>query len=128
MSSSPNRANSLSPDDVLAIMISWDEEAMRRFAHLLESYPNFLQTLAKFCVTSTMTALSDKGLQIGKKKKSNPKTIHRNVEICDLRKTDRRKWSLTKLAKRFNVSVRSITKVLSEEEKWRSLFASMRGN
>lgn len=54
-------------------------------------------------------------------RKSDPDTIKRNVEICDLRKQDRKKWSLRKLAKHFNVTDRAITLVLKDEDKWRRL-------
>lgn len=56
-------------------------------------------------------------------RKSDPETIHRNVKICDLRKQDRKKWSLSRLAKNFDMTTRAITKILSEEAKWRRLGA-----
>ena len=54
-------------------------------------------------------------------RKSDPETIRRNVEICDLRQQDRKKWSLGRLAKHFGVTTRAITKVLANENKWRRL-------
>jgi hypothetical protein len=54
-------------------------------------------------------------------RKRDPKTIKRNVEICDLRKKDRKHWSLGRLAKKYGVSVRTITLTLQEEATWRRL-------
>lgn len=60
-----------------------------------------------------------------RERKSNPETIKRNVEICDLRKQDRRKWSLRKLAKHYDVTTRVITQVTKEEAKWRRLASDL---
>lgn len=56
-----------------------------------------------------------------KRHKSSPGIIRRNVEICDLRKQDARKWSQGRLAKKYHVTTRVIRKVLKDEEKWRKL-------
>jgi hypothetical protein len=61
-------------------------------------------------------------------RKSKPETIKRNVEICDLRKKDRRKWTLGKLAKDHRVTPRAITRILSQENKWRRLAATLGTN
>jgi hypothetical protein len=61
-------------------------------------------------------------------RRSSPKTILRNVELCDLRKQDRKKWTLGQLAKRYKVSTRAVTMVISEEPKWRRLEAELRRN
>ena len=58
-------------------------------------------------------------------RKSDPETIRRNVEICELRKQDRKRWSLARLAKRFEVTDRYIRKVIQEEAKWRSLASDL---
>ena len=58
-------------------------------------------------------------------RKPDPETIRRNVEICDLRK-DRQRWSIKKLAKKYGVSDRYITKVTGAEEMWRKLAAGLR--
>jgi hypothetical protein len=41
--------------------------------------------------------------------------------MCDLRRQDGKKWSLRRLAKRFDVSVRAVSKALEDEPKWRRL-------
>jgi hypothetical protein len=61
-------------------------------------------------------------------RKSSHKTIRRNVEICDLRKQNRRKWSLSQLAKHFKRSQRTITLVIREEAKWRNLLSELPGS
>lgn len=62
--------------------------------------------------------LSDKK---ARDRKSGPETIRQSVEICNLRTQDRRKWSLKKLAGKYGVTVRRITAILAEEDKWRRL-------
>ena len=52
-------------------------------------------------VKSIKEVLGDEGREIRKKKKSDPETIRRNVEICNRRKEDRKYWSHKKLAKEF---------------------------
>lgn len=54
-------------------------------------------------------------------RKSDPEIVRRNVEICDRRKQDRKKWSIGKLAKTYKLSHRGITLVLRDEPKWRRL-------
>ena len=58
-------------------------------------------------------------------RKSDPETITRNVEICELRKQDRKRWKLATLAKKFDVTIRYIGKVIQGEAKWRSLAAKL---
>ena len=53
----------------------------------------------------------------------DPETVKRNVEICNLRNEDKKKWSQGRLAKKFNVTDRYIRKVLEEESKWRQILA-----
>ncbi|HEV3146659.1 MAG TPA: hypothetical protein VGZ47_22425 [Gemmataceae bacterium] len=52
-------------------------------------------------------------------RKSDPETIRRNVEICDLRKKDPTTWTQCKLAKHFKIKAPSIRKVLKHEDEWR---------
>jgi hypothetical protein len=59
---------------------------------------------------------------------SGPETIRRNVEICDLRRQDRKKWSLVRLAKKYGISVRVVTKTLKHEAEWRRKAAQPRPN
>jgi hypothetical protein len=54
-------------------------------------------------------------------RKSDPDTVRRNVEICDLRKQDKRKWSYGMLGRKFDLTKQAIKKVLAEEAKWRRL-------
>lgn len=56
-------------------------------------------------------------------RKSDPGNVKRNLEICNRRRQDRKKWSLGKLAKTYRLTPRAITKIISEEEKWRRLAA-----
>ncbi len=57
-------------------------------------------------------------------RKSSPEIVRRNVEICDLRK-DRKRWSLGRLAKKFEVTTRNITLIIKAEDKWRSLASEL---
>jgi hypothetical protein len=62
-------------------------------------------------------------LKAKRDRKSDPDTVRRNVQICDLRRSDKKLWSLGRLAKKFKVSIRLITKTIKEEPKWRRLAA-----
>lgn len=61
-----------------------------------------------------------------KRRKSDPETIRRNVEICDLRRQDSRKWSQGRLAKKYHVTARLIRSVLKNEHKWRESAARLK--
>lgn len=52
---------------------------------------------------------------------SDPEIIKRNVQICDLRKKDSKKWSLGKLAQHFKRDKKTISDILKDEIKWRRL-------
>ena len=56
-------------------------------------------------------------------RKSDPETIRRNVELCDLRRQDPKTWSHGMLARRFDISDRAVRFILEEETKWRALAA-----
>ena len=55
-------------------------------------------------------------------RQSDPKTILRNIEICDLRKQN---WSEGRLGRHFDVSPAYIRKVLRDEKKWRRQYAAL---
>lgn len=59
---------------------------------------------------------------------SDPEIVKRNIEICDRRKQDRRRWSIGKLARAYDLSHRAITLVLKDESKWRRLGQETRSN
>lgn len=68
-----------------------------------------------------MRRLERATLKEGRDRKPDPETIVRNVEICDLRKGDPKKWSHSRLAKKFGVTTRAIRKILADELKWRGI-------
>lgn len=75
-----------------------------------------------------LSSLHEARLKEGRDRKSDPRTIARNVEICDLRSADAKQWSLKKLANKHGLSVRAITKILNEEPKWRRLASRLGTN
>jgi len=58
-------------------------------------------------------------------RKSNPETIKRNVEICDKRKSNSRKWTYGRLAKEYKIARQTVVRIVSEEAKWRRLAAQL---
>jgi len=56
---------------------------------------------------------------------NDPETIRQNVEICDLRKEDKKKWSMGQLARKFGMARQSISKILKKEENWRQLLSNL---
>jgi hypothetical protein len=109
-------------------------ELIKERPDLADDADEFERELAERCNESMrlyneeIGDLAELNLKRKRDRKSNPKTILRNVEICDLRKKNRKHWSLGRLAKKYTVSTRAITKVLSEEEKWRTLAAQLGTN
>jgi hypothetical protein len=106
--------------------------------HFLQGKPELAgKSLEKLVAKQHVEALVDMSLKISqlyktfeaarlkatRDRKSAPATVRRNVEICDLRKRDRKLWSQGKLAKRFKISPPAIRKILTDEEKWRRLAA-----
>jgi hypothetical protein len=87
------------------------EEVLNRHADSMETYRQY--------ITSTEV----EKLKAKRNRKSNPETIRKNVEICDLRLKDPKHWSLARLAGKFKVTKRAISKVVEEEAKWRRLAA-----
>jgi hypothetical protein len=61
-------------------------------------------------------------------RQSSEETIRRNAEICNLRRTDPKKWSQGRLAKQYDLSAPMIRKILSEEAEWLKLAASLSTN
>ena len=66
-------------------------------------------------------ALVEARVKQARDRKSDPEIVRRNVEICDLRKQDRQKWSLGMLGKKYDLTKQAIKKILEEEDKWRRL-------
>jgi hypothetical protein len=60
-------------------------------------------------------------LKESRDRKSDPETVRRNVEICNLRMQDPKKWSLGRLAKQYEMTKQSIKKIIEDENKWRRL-------
>jgi hypothetical protein len=56
-------------------------------------------------------------------RKSDARTVKRNLEICDLHRRDPGTWSLKKLAGKYKVSREAVVKVLRREGHWRRLAA-----
>jgi hypothetical protein len=63
--------------------------------------------------------------KLGKKRTSDPATIKRNVEICDLRKQDKKYWSHGQLGLKYGMNKRSVARILKDEEKWRQLASQL---
>jgi len=69
-------------------------------------------------------ALVEIGRSIGRherNRKSASKTVRRNLEICELRKKDRKTWSMRNLARKYGMKWQSIQNILTNEAKWRRL-------
>jgi hypothetical protein len=67
-------------------------------------------------------------LKAARDRKPDPKTIIRNVEICDLRTKDKKTWTQGRLAKKYGITARAIRKILEEERNWRTLANKLRTN
>jgi hypothetical protein len=94
-----------------------DEEFDREFHDRIRaSMENYNETIA---------ALEQAKLKESRDRKSDPETVSRNVEICDLRKQDSKKWSLGRLAGKYGISKRAISLILADDVKWRQLAASL---
>ena len=64
-------------------------------------------------------ALEREQLKEKRDRKSSPVTIRRNVEICDRRKQDKKKWTFGRLAKEYKIARQTVVRILNEEAKWR---------
>ncbi len=98
-----------------------DASFLDEVLHLVKEAVKQRSELELDVVKSIKEVLGDEGREIRKKKKSDPETIRRNVEICNRRKEDRKYWSHKKLAKEFDVTDGYVRRVLREEQKWRKL-------
>ncbi|HTU88575.1 MAG TPA: hypothetical protein VMF69_00620 [Gemmataceae bacterium] len=58
-------------------------------------------------------------------RKSDPEIVRRNMEICDKRKRDKKKWTLGRLARDYEMRRQTIVSILKDEEKWRRLAAQV---
>jgi hypothetical protein len=79
-------------------------------------------------LTRDISELEAASLKEHRDRKPEPSVVKRNVEICDLRKADKKTWSQGRLAKKFDITPRRIRSILAEEEKWRRLDAKGRTN
>lgn len=133
----------VSAEGVLSIIREMPLPERKRLAKLLETPPDpfkevgyvivpeavgelMLETIGKTFkfVTKQGRMLVDLANRL-KRRRSDPQTIRRNVEICDLRKHDARKWTQGRLGKKYHVTTRAIRKILADEEKWRKLAAKL---
>ena len=62
------------------------------------------------------------------KRQSSPDTVARNLQICDWRKSDPKKWTFGRLVKHFHIKRQSIQVILKNEKKWRRLAAEQAAN
>ena len=67
-------------------------------------------------------------LKAARDRKPSLSIAERNVEICDLRRKDPRHWSQGRLAKKYKLDVRTIRKILTEENEWRATLVRGRTN
>lgn len=107
-----NQALQLAKDRPDASDDEFAKEVFARSKKELEDHANAMAELAK------------DQLKEQRDRKSDPEIVRRNVEICDLRKQDPKKWSLGRLAKNFGLGAKqTIKRILEEEDKWRRLAA-----
>jgi hypothetical protein len=64
-------------------------------------------------------------LKIQRDRKSDPRTVRRNVEICDRRRQDTKRWTFGRLAREYEITRQAIVRILKEEDKWRRLAAQL---
>lgn len=62
-------------------------------------------------------------LKAARDRKPDLEIAKRNIEICDLRRQDKRHWSQGRLAKKYDLDQRTIRKILKEELTWRRIVA-----
>ena len=67
---------------------------------------------------AAISALEREKLKQSRDRKSDPEVVTRNVEICDLRSKDPAKWSLGRLAKKYDLPKSSIQAIIREAAKW----------
>jgi len=79
-------------------------------------------------MSDKLSELEAEKLKAKRDRKSDPVTIKRYVEICNLRRGNKSKWTQGALAKRFEVTPAMIRQILREETKWRQLEARLSSN
>jgi hypothetical protein len=93
-----------------------------------EEFERQLETMVTQFVQNERDAVSElvrEQIKKSRDRKSDPETIRRNVEICDLRKQNKKTWSQEKLAKKYEVTKQYISNVLKDEEKWRKFLSEL---
>jgi hypothetical protein len=78
--------------------------------------------------TKAIGELEAAAMKAKRDRKPGRKIATRNIEICDLRRQDKRHWSQGRLAKKYDLDVRSIRKILNNELKWRRIAEEGRTN
>jgi hypothetical protein len=61
-------------------------------------------------------------------RRSAPKTVRRNLEICKRREENAKLWTLGRLAREYRMTKRAISKILKDPIKWRILATQLRSN
>jgi hypothetical protein len=134
---------SFSAEEVLAILKEMSLSERKRLFKALDDKrgPAYQAGYAVFPIdivegilkASEMSALGTKHLidllnqTAGKLKRHKPsvESIRRNVEICNLWKNDRKKWSQGRLARTYHITARRIRAILKDEKKWRDLASKL---
>jgi hypothetical protein len=57
-------------------------------------------------------------------RRSHPDTVRRNIEMCDRRAADAKRWTLERLARTYAISRRAVQHILKRAGHWRALGAS----
>jgi len=76
--------------------------------------------------TDTIYDLAHSQIKEERDRHSDSETIQRNVQICDLHRQDRKKWSKKKLAGKFDVDASYVRRILHEEAHWRKLASRLK--
>ena len=142
MSTPAPESGSRTADDVLAIIKALSKAERARLFRALDHLPGLARgtgyvilpeevltmlqkvpsVLLKETVPELLRAVDLLGKRLSKRnRKSDPEIVRRNVEICDRRKQDRKKWSISRLARIYDLSHRNINLILKDEQKWRRL-------
>lgn len=58
-------------------------------------------------------------------RKSDPEIIRRNVQICNRRKGDAKKWTQGRLSREYQLDKKTIRDILRDELKWRQMAARL---
>lgn len=79
--------------------------------------PIVADVVATKSASASVSAVAD--AKEARDRKSDPAIVRRNVEICDLRRLNPKKWSFTTLAKKFDLPKSSIQLIVRTEAEWR---------